>query len=654
MRRPAAASGLKRRVTPIGLDTAPQPPFCLPVASAVGETERPTVKKSRPHQRFLKILLSAGVAVGALYSMNSGLMSCAPRERAQASRPLNQAEVQRLAGMRQQNFADGHVGLRGTVGAPGKQTQVNGWIDWRRSVVYVSVIGPAAGSSALIQATPTLLAFRPGAVPAASPSASTAPAAAGAPGRPPANAPTDGWRVRPVLLTGKEETETPLDSLVSFLFLVARQQPDRADLLSPLKNEWVRRDKVEGTQVDVLLGPAVMPEATPAPASNAPTGTASAGSPGGPAASSPAPSDTAKRTPASRAPKSAPKSSPSPESVKAQESAMAPGSRIKASAPPKATAPKTASARPAAAKSASARPSPSAGRAVSASPKKTSLTPSISPAPRDPNALDSHGGAVGYWLDDAGRLRRLETLLAAGLPTTIDLLRDDHQEFAPIDALGGQAITPRELTAPEAELVSRMRQKNLTAGGGRLALTLPLAPTGLRSAKGWLDWKNRIAYLSVRDGDDKKYDVLLHAGPTAVSIRATGKRVPQWPPLTAPKGKWESVSWASLNGSPNATDLDFLLYEALSLAANQVDDPTHIRGNARWLRADTLGGVPVGVFELPTVYEKNVPPGLSRMRYWIDDSSVLRRLEIRTATGAMAQLDLDPGTRPPKLPASVR
>ena len=38
------------------------------------------------------------------------------------------------------------------------------------------------------------------------------------------------------------------------------------------------------------------------------------------------------------------------------------------------------------------------------------------------------------------------------------------------------------------------------------------------------------------------------------------------------------------------------------------------------------------------------------MRYWVDRSGLLRRLELRTRTGAFAQLDLVPGPVP-DLPA---
>ena len=49
---------------------------------------------------------------------------------------------------------------------------------------------------------------------------------------------------------------------------------------------------------------------------------------------------------------------------------------------------------------------------------------------------------------------------------------------------------------------------------------------------------------------------------------------------------------------------------------------------------DVLRGVPVGVFELPTAVEVNVPAGMARMRYWVDNSGVLQRLELRTPPAA--------------------
>ncbi|GIH05040.1 hypothetical protein Rhe02_31070 [Rhizocola hellebori] len=459
------------------------------------------------------------------------------------TRPLTKAELNRLASMRMHNYSDGRTGITGTIGAPGKQTSVSGWVDWQRAVIYLSAY--AAGSSVLVQAKPGVVALRPG-----DPKAPIS-------GPPPLQPPADGWRVKPIALSGDQKA--PLDNLLAFLFLVARDQPDRTDLLSPLKNQWIRKDSAQGTDVDVLLGPALMPESE--------------------LAGTPSPS-------------------PSPD------------------------------------------PSPD---------------PSASPAkPLDPADLDAHGGAVGYWLDANGRMRRVEAVLAEGMPTTIDFVREDKPDFTVIDALGGRDISPREVSDPEATLLSALRQRNYRANTASVAVTLPVAKGALRKARGWLDWQRGLIYLSVQDVDDPTYDVLLHASRTAVAIRKHGSRAPDTPTLPAPKGGWEKVAWSELSGTPELTELDMLVYEALSMGANQLDDAKRIKAGARRLRVDVLNGVPVGVFELPGVVEQQLTaPGQARLRYWVDNSGVLRRLEIRIATGGFAQLDLELGVKLPSLPSSV-
>lgn len=480
-------------------------------------------------RKVINLVLVLVLAVGAIAATSAGLASCQKRS-ADATRPLSAEEVKQLASMRMRNWGDGRTGISGTIGGTGKQTNVNGWVDWRRALIYLSASAP--GSSALVQAKPGVMAIRPG--------------EAGANKVPPVQPPADGWRVRPIALDG--DKKSPLDNLIAFLFLIARDQPDNTDLLSPLNNQWVRRDSAGGTEVNVLLGPAVLPERSAAP--------------------------------------------PSPQ------------------------------------------------------PSQT---------PIDPKSLDAHGGAVGYWLDADGRLRRIETMLAEGMPTTIDFRRDDRQEFGTVDALGGRDLNPRGVTAAEATLLSAVRQRDYRARSAGVTITLPVLPGALRKAHGWLDWQRGLCYLSVQDVDDPSYDVLLHANRGSVSIRKTGGRAPDLPPLPAPKGGWEKSDWSVLSGTTELTDLDLLVYEVLFMGSDQLDDVKRIQAGARLLRVDVLNGVPVGVFELPSALEQQLAPaGQARLRYWLDNSGVLRRLEIRTATGGFAQLDLQLGTQlPPNIASSV-
>lgn len=496
----------------------------------MGPTER--LPRHRTAKTVIAVILLAGLAAG----LNSGLQACASSRDQETARPLNAAELARLAGMRQRNFGDGRVAVRGTVGKPGAQASVNGWVDWKRSLIYLSVSNAALGSVALIQARPGVMAIRP------EKTVKTAGPSPKPPGPPPATPPADGWRVRPIELSEKEKY--PLDSLVAFLLLLGRDQPDRQDLLGKISTQWVRKDKVDGADVDVLLGPAVLPESV---------------------------------------------------------------------APP----------------------------------------PSSTPRP-NPSSLDTYGGAVGYWLDANGRLRKVETMLGTALTAAIEFRRDQRTEVLAIASLGGRDIDPREVSDAEAEMLSLLRQRNFHSHYAELALTLPAMPGTLRTAKGWVDWQRNLSYLSIVDADDAGNDSLVHANKTHVSKKKPDGRAPDRPPVPAPKGGWERVSWGQLSNDPQASDIDVLLHEVMSMASQQRDDTARMRSHARRLRVDMLNGAAMGVFELPNVFEQHWAPGAARVRYWIDNTGVLRRLEIRTGTGGFAQLDLTPATSVPSLPASIQ
>jgi hypothetical protein len=118
------------------------------------------------------------------------------------------------------------------------------------------------------------------------------------------------------------------------------------------------------------------------------------------------------------------------------------------------------------------------------------------------------------------------------------------------------------------------------------------------------------------------------------------------PPVHPPAGGWSAASWSDRGDEHGATDLDLLLAEAIAAAATDQEDQAGLRKSASWLRTDTVGGVPVTVFEVRTEAETGLTPGLGRLRYWVDASGLLRRLEVRTRTGAFGYLDVVPGAIP--------
>lgn len=490
--------------------------------------------------------------IGAAAGLTRGLTSCAPPEEQAAARPLSAAEAGRLAAMRLHNYEDGVVGVRATIGEPGAQSHLSGWVDWRRPLVYLAVSGSAEG---LVQAIPGVIAVRQ-----VGAGRTPTPAPAEPPPEPPAEPPADGWQVRRLVLGGPGASA--LDSFVGLLFTIAAAKPDTPDLLVRSESRWLRRDLAAGVPVDVLLGPAVPPSARPTPAGTR--------APFGPVAR---PSRTV--------------------------------------SPSTATAPAT--------------------------------TPTVAAT-----SLAAMGGAVVYWLDAGARLRRFEALLDANLPVTADLQRESRVVLTAIDLLGGRPIAPRAVTADEARTLARLRQRDRAARGGEVSLTVPTDTGGLQRGAGWLDWRTAVAYLGIDDGGGR---VLVRADRDGVATRPAppgGHQPGDLPPLPLPRDEeWRFASWEERGDTMGGFDLDLLLGEALALSGLSRDDTNALRRTAVWLRADKVAaGDPVAVYEIPKPVEKGVPRGGARLRYWVDEAGVLRRLELRTRNGAFGWLDLDPGEVP--------
>lgn len=273
--------------------------------------------------------------------------------------------------------------------------------------------------------------------------------------------------------------------------------------------------------------------------------------------------------------------------------------------------------------------------------------PPASPAP-SPGSLAAHGGSVRYWLDSDARLHRLEAVVGADSLLRLDFARADRRELDAVAELGGRTITPRRPTATEADTLARLRQRNRGAGGGALAITLPGPDDSLLTAAGWLDWRNAIAYLALRDTRTSDTQTLVWADRTAVAERADSPPTGDGrPPVPLPRDGWKRTSWEKRFDALGASDLDLLLNETIGLSGSRRDDPAYLRTAAMWLRTDVIGGTQVAVYEIPRPAEQALPPGNARLRYWIDSSGVLRRIEVRGRTGGYGRLDITLGGPPP-------
>ncbi|MCP2328064.1 hypothetical protein HDA40_006571 [Hamadaea flava] len=549
------------------------------------------MESARPNRRrkIATVLLAGCLVVGAVAGLSQGMTSCSgPDEAADApkARPLTAVEAGKLADVRLHNYEDQRATISGVVagkdpdGKP-KDVRFAGWIDWRRSLLYVRTAERKGMPGLLIQAMPGIIAIRAEDTPSAT-------------AEPPTEPPTGSWRVRPLGLPVPEKPD-PLDGLIAVLLQLGSANADDPDLLRDLQTQWLRSDTVDGTPVEVLLGPAVIPTQK--------------------IASTTSPSTSA-------GPSTRPDTSSS-------ASASASATR-KPGLNPTGVKPPTPTAKTPTAKTQSAQ------------------APSASPSP-DPRSLLAHGGPVGYWVDGTARVRRMEALLSDGIRARVDFDRTRRPELTAVAAFGGGVVNPRRVTAAEAKALSVMRTRTRAARGGQFTVNLPLPPARMIFVDGWLDWRGGVAYALAHDLDDDARNVLVHAGRTTVAMRASTDKQP---PLPAPRGKWERRSWNDLGVRVPATELDVLLHEALSVGLSGRDDPKELAKSAYRLRLDELKGRPVAVFEIHTAADAASPPGAALMRYWVDPTGVVRRLEIRTPLG-FAQLDIDFSKPLPTLPARV-
>ncbi|MEH1129493.1 hypothetical protein [Micromonospora sp. CPCC 206061] len=511
------------------------------------------MKGTQDRRRIVAVIALVCLGGGTLASMATGLVSCAPTNEPVKARQLTAAEAERLGGMRARNYKDARVGLRATVGKPGSEIRLAGWVDWHRPLVYLAATTPTASpDDGLLQSVPGLVATRPGRAV-----------------EPPTVPPTDNWSVRP--FTAASSTPAVIDSFLALLFAIASAEPDAADLLARSEAKWIGRDKISDHPVDILLGPAVPPRPTP----------------------------TKTTSPQTASPKTK---------------------------PPKTKPPKTKPTK-------KPTSTPSAAKPVG----PASPTPS-------PGSLAAMGGAVKYWLDGDARLHKFEALLTKDLPVTVELRREDRPELVAIDAFGGRGAKPRQVTAREAAVLAAMRQRNRAVGGGELTLNVPMLPTGSLQAKGWIDWRSTVAYFLAHEKDQ---GYLMRVNRAGVSVQKA-KKDAEKPPLPPAKTGWELIPWVRRGDALGGLDLDMLVNEALAVSSSGRDDAKKLRKVARWLRADTLDGTPVTVYEISKVADVGGARGQATIRYWVDKSGGLRRLELRTRIGAYGQLDIKPG-RVPKL-----
>ncbi|GIF72623.1 hypothetical protein Asi02nite_21410 [Asanoa siamensis] len=298
----------------------------------------------------------------------------------------------------------------------------------------------------------------------------------------------------------------------------------------------------------------------------------------------------------------------------------------------------------------SAKPSPSRPTEAK-TPTATQSPTATSSRTAPPTSLNELGGAVRYWLDSGAKLRRFEAVLPGNLSVRADVDHADRPDFDAVAYFGGNKVTPRAPSKAETTLLAKMRQRNLDRGGVKLAVSVPTVPVANLRGGGWLDWNSSIAYVAVHDVAKPTDVALLRASGSGVSYQPKSGKALDEPPLPAPYEGWVFQTWAQRADPRGGLDIDLLLGEALAMASTTKDSAKYFQEAASFLRKDEVGGVAVTVFEIAKPAEQGViGRGQARMRYWVDKTGAVLRLEARTRTGTFAQADLV-DAEVPELPA---
>ncbi|MFF5179831.1 hypothetical protein ACFY2Q_17565 [Micromonospora sp. NPDC000316] len=232
-------------------------------ASDVTDTDADAVGPSPASRRRRTVLLLLGLtAVTSATALVIGLLSWAP-DPPEPARPLTVAEAERLAAIRVTNLRDLRSGVHVTAGTGAARTELVGWVDWSRPLLYLDVGGPGAGADrGLLQSTGSVLVIRPD------------PTAVPTPAAPPLVPPPDRWRLHRL---------TPGAGLAPVLDLLRGLSADRPD---PADGDarWVAREVLAAGPVDVVSAP-LHTTTAPAPASATPASSTTPGSSGTPAGS---------------------------------------------------------------------------------------------------------------------------------------------------------------------------------------------------------------------------------------------------------------------------------------------------------------------------------------------------------------------------------
>lgn len=196
----------------------------------------------------------------------------------------------------------------------------------------------------------------------------------------------------------------------------------------------------------------------------------------------------------------------------------------------------------------------------------------------------------------------------------------------------------RPLTSEEAQDLATMRLRNQDTGAR--AITFSLTENGSEARfDGWYDYATAIGYGRWQSVDPR---LLLWnaqvAGTHQASAATPGDDVDP-APLPIPDADQLDTAWTGDALNPTGSRRDAVLSIIAQLGADRPDNPLLLQqSGALWLGTRDVDGETLTVYAGPGSDEVAATPApdpaSATVRYWLDGTSLLRRLDVRLGGGA--------------------
>jgi len=191
----------------------------------------------------------------------------------------------------------------------------------------------------------------------------------------------------------------------------------------------------------------------------------------------------------------------------------------------------------------------------------------------------------------------------------------------------------RAVTTDEAQLLAATRFHNFDAGVRTVAFALEEGG-GSSGFTGWVDYANGVGYGRLATASDTR---LLLWNSDVVGSHPTDAATA---PLPIPDADRLADAWTGGALTPSESRLHTMLVMLGSLGADRPDNPLLLQqSGALWLGERRLDGREVTVFAGPPSDEAlpagaTADPDAASVRYWVDATGLLVRLDVRLGGGA--------------------